>query len=146
MQNKIAALDGAKAADSPHAQRRLSDAAAEIDAAKAEVRSTWEAMWAFAEAGEGIPLNFRARARWNAANAVMRSVRAVDLLFEAGGGNAIFLDNPLQRYFRDVHAMRAHAFNNPDKAAQDIRLFRTCTRMSHRLILQSRRNDLSNRR
>jgi 3-hydroxy-9,10-secoandrosta-1,3,5(10)-triene-9,17-dione monooxygenase len=119
MQNKIGALDGAKVADSPFAQRRLSEAAVEIDAAKAEVRSTWEAMWAFAEAGEGIPLDLRVRARWNAANAVMRSVRAVDLLFEASGGNAIFLDNPIQRFFRDVHAMRAHAFNNPDKAAQN---------------------------
>jgi 3-hydroxy-9,10-secoandrosta-1,3,5(10)-triene-9,17-dione monooxygenase len=119
MQNKIGALDGAKVADSPFAQRRLSEAAVEIDAAKAEVRSTWEAMWAFAEAGEGIPLDLRVRARWNAANAVMRSVRAVDLLFEASGGNAIFLDNPIQRFFRDVHAMRADAFNNPDKAAQN---------------------------
>jgi hypothetical protein len=34
------------------------------------------------------------------------------------GGRAPFLDNPMQRYFRDVHAMRAHALNNPDKASQ----------------------------
>ena len=37
---------------------------------------------------------------------------------EASGGRAPFLDNPMQRYFRDVHAMRAHALNNPDKASQ----------------------------
>ena len=24
----------------------------------------------------------------------------------------------MQRYFRDVHAMRAHALNNPDRASQ----------------------------
>ena len=60
----------------------------------------------------------RARARWSAANIVLRGVRAVDLLFEASGGRALFLDNPMQRYFRDVHAMRAHALNNPDKALQ----------------------------
>jgi 3-hydroxy-9,10-secoandrosta-1,3,5(10)-triene-9,17-dione monooxygenase len=49
---------------------------------------------------------------------VARGVHAVDRLFEASGGRAIFLDNPIQRVFRDVHAMRAHAINNPDKGAR----------------------------
>jgi 3-hydroxy-9,10-secoandrosta-1,3,5(10)-triene-9,17-dione monooxygenase len=118
MQKKVAAYDGSKVADDPFAQRRLSEAAAEIDAAESEVRFTWETICARAEAGETIPLDLRARARWSAANIVLRGVRAVDLLFEASGGRALFLDNPIQRYFRDVHAMRAHALNNPDKASQ----------------------------
>ena len=118
MQQKVAAYDGSKVADDPFAQRRLSEAAVEIDAAEAEVRSTWEAICARAEAGDAIPLELRARARWSAANIVLRGVRAVDLLFEASGGRALFLDNPIQRYFRDVHAMRAHALNNPDRASQ----------------------------
>ena len=118
MQSKVAAYDGSKVADDPFAQRRLSEAAAEIDAAEAEVRSTWEAICARAEAGDAISLGLRAHARWSAANVVLRGVRAVDLLFEASGGRALFRDNPMQRYFRDVHAMRAHALNNPDKASQ----------------------------
>src|SRR5215813_2854327 len=103
-----------KVADDPFAQRRLSEAAVEIAAAEADMQDTWKAMCAQAEAGEAIPLSARARARWSAANIVLRGVRAVDLLFEASGGRALFLDNPMQRYFRDVHAMRAHALNNPD--------------------------------
>ncbi len=118
MQKKVAAYDGSKVADDPFAQRRLSEAAVEIDAAESEVRSTWETICALAEAGDVIPLELRARARWSAANIVLRGVRAVDLLFEASGGRGLFLDNPIQRYFRDVHAMRAHALNNPDKASQ----------------------------
>jgi 3-hydroxy-9,10-secoandrosta-1,3,5(10)-triene-9,17-dione monooxygenase len=118
MQAKVAAYDGSKVADDPFAQRRLSEAAVEIAAAEADVQDTWKAMCAQAEAGETIPLSARARARWSAANIVLRAVRAVDLLFEASGGRALFLDNPMQRYFRDVHAMRAHALNNPDKASQ----------------------------
>jgi 3-hydroxy-9,10-secoandrosta-1,3,5(10)-triene-9,17-dione monooxygenase len=118
MQKKIAAYDGSKVADDPFAQRRLSEAAVEIDAAEAEVRSTWERICALAAAHDTIALDLRARARWSAANIVQRGVRAVDLLFEASGGRALFLDNPIQRYFRDVHAMRAHALNNPDKASQ----------------------------
>ena len=35
----------------------------------------------------------------------------------ASGGRGIFLDNPIQRAWRDVHAMRAHASNNPEAAA-----------------------------
>ncbi len=31
---------------------------------------------------------------------------------------AIFLSNPIQRAFRDVHTMRAHAANNPEAAAR----------------------------
>ena len=118
MQKKVAAYDGSKVADDPFAQRRLSEAAVEIDAADSEVRSTWGTICALAEAGDPIPLNLRARARWTAANIVLRGVRAVDLLFEASGGRALFLDNPIQRYFRDIHAMRAHALNNPDRASQ----------------------------
>ena len=118
MQAKVAAYDGSKVADDPFAQRRLSEAAVEIAAAEGDVRDTWKAMCMQAEAGDTIPLSARARARWSAANIVLRGVRAVDLLFEASGGRALFLDNPMQRYFRDVHAMRAHALNNPDKASQ----------------------------
>ncbi len=70
-----------------------------------------------ARAGEEIPLNDRARYRWDAGKAIESSVRATDLLFEASGGHALFLDNPIQRAWRDVHAMRAHAGNNPERAA-----------------------------
>jgi len=118
MQAKVAAYDGSKVADDPFAQRRLSEAALEIAAAEADVQDTWTAMCAHADAGEAIPMSRRARARWSAANIVLRGVRAVDLLFEASGGRALYLDNPMQRYFRDVHAMRAHALNNPDRASQ----------------------------
>lgn len=117
IREKISALGGTKVADDPFAQRRIAIAVAEIDAAEAEVRSTWESVQAMAEAGETIPLETRAKARWTAANVVQRSVRAVDLLFEGSGGHAIYLDNPMQRFFRDVHAMRAHAIHNPDNAA-----------------------------
>ena len=117
IREKVSALAGSKVADDPFAQRRIAMAVAEIDAAKAEMSSTWDTVWALADAGETIPLEMRAKARWTAANIVQRCVRAVDLLFEGSGGHGIYLDNPMQRFFRDVHAMRAHAIHNPDNAA-----------------------------
>jgi alkylation response protein AidB-like acyl-CoA dehydrogenase len=74
-------------------------------------------MMRLARAGKEIPLAQRARYRWDGGQAIEWSVRAVDRLFEASGGRALFLANPIQRAWRDVHAMRAHAGNNPDRSA-----------------------------
>lgn len=53
----------------------------------------------------------------DAANVTAWSVQATDRLFKASGGHAIFLNNPIQRAWRDVHAIQAHAANNPEKVA-----------------------------
>jgi 3-hydroxy-9,10-secoandrosta-1,3,5(10)-triene-9,17-dione monooxygenase len=116
--SRVSPLDRSKIAEDPAVQSRVADAAAEIDAAYAALERDWRELWAYAEAGAGIPLPPRVRCRADSSRAVARCVRAVDRLFEAAGGRAIFLDNPLQRVFRDVHAMRAHAFLNPDKGAR----------------------------
>ncbi len=117
MREKLGAYDGSKVADDPFAQRRIAHASSEIEAARSAVRSTWETMWGQAEAGEDIPIELRTKARWTAANVVQRSAKAVDVLFEGAGGRSLYLDNPMQRFWRDVHAMRVHAFNNPEKGA-----------------------------
>jgi 3-hydroxy-9,10-secoandrosta-1,3,5(10)-triene-9,17-dione monooxygenase len=95
----------------------LAEAAAEVSGARDRLLGNFAEMMRLARAGEEIPLTQRARYRWDAGKAVDWSVRAVDRLFEASGGRGIFLDNPVQRAWRDVHAMRAHAGNNPERAA-----------------------------
>jgi 3-hydroxy-9,10-secoandrosta-1,3,5(10)-triene-9,17-dione monooxygenase len=109
--------DQSRVAEDPFVQLRLAEAAAAIEAARARMLQGFDDMLALARAQQPIPLEHRARYRWEAAHAVSASVQAVDWLFEASGGRAVFLDNPIQRAFRDVHAMRAHAGNNPDKMA-----------------------------
>jgi 3-hydroxy-9,10-secoandrosta-1,3,5(10)-triene-9,17-dione monooxygenase len=104
-------------AEDPFIQHRLAESAAEIAGAHDRMLANFTEMMGLARAGREIPLEARARYRWDAGKAVDWSVRAVDRLFEASGGRAIFLDNPIQRAWRDVHAMRAHAGNNPDSAA-----------------------------
>ncbi len=114
---RVAARDGSRVAEDPFVQFRLAEAAAEVDAAHDRLLRNFEEMMCLARAGQEIPLAQRARYRWDAAKATTWSVQVVDRLFEASGGRAIFLHNPIQRAWRDVHAMRAHAGNNPDKAA-----------------------------
>ena len=70
-----------------------------------------------ARAGEALSYAQRARYRWDTSRAVTISVGAVDRLFTASGGRAIFRTNPLQRAWRDVHAIRAHAANDLEKIA-----------------------------
>jgi 3-hydroxy-9,10-secoandrosta-1,3,5(10)-triene-9,17-dione monooxygenase len=88
-----------------------------VDAARDRMLANFVGMMRLVSAGSEIPLTQRARYRWDAAKAIDWSVRAVDRLFEATGGRGIFLDNPVQRAWRDVHAMRAHVANNPEKVS-----------------------------
>jgi 3-hydroxy-9,10-secoandrosta-1,3,5(10)-triene-9,17-dione monooxygenase len=48
------------------------------------------------------------RLRRDGAYAARLSTRAVDLLFEAGGGEFLYEDKPMQRAFRDIHAAQSH--------------------------------------
>ena len=96
---------------------RLAEPAAEVDGARDRMLANFREMMRLASAGTEIPLTERARYRWDAAKAIDWSVRAVDRMFDASGGRGIFLDNPIQRAWRDVHAMRAHVANNPEKIA-----------------------------
>jgi 3-hydroxy-9,10-secoandrosta-1,3,5(10)-triene-9,17-dione monooxygenase len=88
-----------------------------VDAAHDRVLRNFEEMLGLARAGQEIPLAYRTRYRWDAAKAIDWSVGAVDRLLTASSGRVVFLSNPIQRAWRDVHAMRAHVGNNLEKAA-----------------------------
>ena len=100
------------------AHQRLARAAAAIQAARRQLRADLDELLAMARSGDAIPLEARARFRWGAAYCVDVCIQAVDQLFDVAGGFSIHLENPLQRMFRDAHAMRAHVQNNVDKAAE----------------------------
>jgi 3-hydroxy-9,10-secoandrosta-1,3,5(10)-triene-9,17-dione monooxygenase len=116
---RVAAGDGKKVAEDPTAQLVAAHAAALIDEARVILHRNLDEMMTRVRAAEDIPLDRRLRFRYDSAMAVVKSVEAVDALFTASGGRAIFLDSPLQRYFQDVHAARAHYANNPDKPGRN---------------------------
>ena len=114
---RVNVMDKSHAAEDPFMQQRLAQSAAEITSAHERMLQIFAEMMQLARAGQEIPLENRARYRWDGGKAVEWAVAAIDRLFEASGGRGLFLANPIQRAWRDVHAMRAHAGNNPERAA-----------------------------
>jgi 3-hydroxy-9,10-secoandrosta-1,3,5(10)-triene-9,17-dione monooxygenase len=107
---------GQKAAEDPFAQVRVARAAGEIDAAWLAIDRNMTELMAHARAGEPIPMPLRLRIRRDQVRGTERAVGAVDLLFENSGGRALRNGTTIQRFWRDVHAGRGHAINDPERA------------------------------
>ena len=107
---------GQKAAEDPHGQVRIAEAAGLIDAAWLALERDMAELMAHARAGEKIPLPLRLRVRRDQVTGTGQAIRAVDLLFENSGGRALKLGTPIQRFWRDAHAGRVHAINDPERA------------------------------
>jgi 3-hydroxy-9,10-secoandrosta-1,3,5(10)-triene-9,17-dione monooxygenase len=108
------AYTGRSLADFTNIQVHLAEAAALADAAEAIVLRDCDEATRITEAGVVPSIEQRARYRRNGAFAATLCTKAVDLLFAATGGNAIYEMNPIQRAFRDVHAANAHYMLNWD--------------------------------
>ena len=105
---RIGAYTGRNLADMTTIQVHTAEAEAMADAAEAiSLRDCAEAT-RITEAGIVPSLQQKARYRRDAAFAATLCTRAVDVLFTATGGTAIYERNPIQRAFRDVHAANGH--------------------------------------
>jgi 3-hydroxy-9,10-secoandrosta-1,3,5(10)-triene-9,17-dione monooxygenase len=107
---------GQKSADDPFAQVRVAEAAALIDVAWLALERDMTELMGHANAGEKIPLPLRLRVRRDQVTGTGQAIRAVDLLFENSGGRALKMGTPIQRFWRDAHAGRVHAINDPERA------------------------------
>jgi 3-hydroxy-9,10-secoandrosta-1,3,5(10)-triene-9,17-dione monooxygenase len=107
---------GQKAAQDPFAQVRIAEAAAEIDAAWLALERNMTDLMGYATAGQQIPVTLRLRVRRDQVRGSGQSIRAVDRLFENSGGRALKAGTPIQRFWRDAHAGRVHAINDPERA------------------------------
>lgn len=118
--SRVAASDKSKVAEDPTAQAQCARAAALIDEVELVRDRDFGEMMDSVTAGESIPIDRRVRYRYGSSNAVVKCVEAVDMLFTTCAGRAIFLESPMQRFFTDIHAARAHYANNPDKPGRNL--------------------------
>ena len=91
-------------------QADLGLATATVDSARAYLYDTTARAWELIMAGEELPRDLRAGMRLACTHAVAASVQAVDRAHSAAGATSIYSASPLDRYFRDVHSVAAHAF------------------------------------
>ena len=91
-------------------QADLGIATATVDSARAYLYDTTARAWEVTQAGEELPRELRAGVRLACTHAVTASVQAVDRAHSAAGASSIYSASPLDRYFRDVHSVAAHAF------------------------------------
>ncbi|MCB0896821.1 MAG: flavin-dependent monooxygenase [Nocardioidaceae bacterium] len=113
-----AAYLGEKASLDPFAAVRIARASSEIDAAWALLVNNIREEQACVERGEKIPLKLRLKVRRDQVLGTQRAIDAIDDLFEASGGRALATGTYLQRAWRDAHAGRVHAANDPERALQ----------------------------
>jgi 3-hydroxy-9,10-secoandrosta-1,3,5(10)-triene-9,17-dione monooxygenase len=117
MQTRVrASYKGVRAAQDPHSQVRVADAAGEIDSAWLALENNFRELMRYASAGEKIPMRLRARVRRDQVRGTASAIHAVDRLFENSGGRALALGMPIQRFWRDAHAGRVHAINDVERA------------------------------
>ncbi|WP_437288780.1 acyl-CoA dehydrogenase family protein [Sorangium sp. So ce406] len=98
-----------------HQQIRLAEISAEIETAELLFRRTLDTI----RQAERLSMEQRVRIRRDFAYSAVLCVRAVERIYTASGGGANYESNPLQRDWRDVHAMASHAGINFDAAAEN---------------------------
>jgi 3-hydroxy-9,10-secoandrosta-1,3,5(10)-triene-9,17-dione monooxygenase len=111
---RLSNFTGRNLADFNTLQVHLAEAAAIADAARALMLGDCDEATRLVAEGTVPSLDQRARYRRDGAYAATMCTKAVDVLFTASGGGAIYARNPLQRAFRDVHAANAHYVLNWD--------------------------------
>lgn len=101
-----------KLGDLQSTQIKIAEASAKIDAARLIMRSNCLEAMAAARRGEISDMAVKTRLRRDGAYSVNLCTEAVSLLFAASGARGLFTTGPLQRQFRDAHAINSHiAFN-----------------------------------
>jgi alkylation response protein AidB-like acyl-CoA dehydrogenase len=101
-------------ADFTTVQLRVAEAAACIDAARLLMMRDLAQAYDMAARGEPVSIDVRLRNRRDQAFCAKLLIQAIDALFLAAGGQGLYLDHPIQRFWRDAHAAASHISLNWD--------------------------------
>ncbi|MBF5000667.1 flavin-dependent monooxygenase [Nocardia sp. BSTN01] len=112
---KDSGFTGSAFREDPATLTRIAEAAGELDAAWVLLTHNIDRLYHLATTGAPIPPPERLRLRRDQVRGTERAVYAMDRLFENSGGRALRPDSVIQRCWRDAHAGRAHAANDPER-------------------------------
>jgi 3-hydroxy-9,10-secoandrosta-1,3,5(10)-triene-9,17-dione monooxygenase len=99
---------GLRMRDFQAVQLRVARAGAQIDAARLSIRADCLEAERIAHEGRAPTLEEKLRVKRNVAWAMEQCTEAVDSLHALAGANGIYDRYPIQRLFRDQHALSAH--------------------------------------
>jgi alkylation response protein AidB-like acyl-CoA dehydrogenase len=94
-------------------QTQVSEAEALLRSGRAFLLEAVGDAWRAARADGVIGATERAAVRLAATHATRSAARAVDLMYDAGGGTSVYRTSVLQRCFRDVHVATQHMMVAP---------------------------------
>jgi 3-hydroxy-9,10-secoandrosta-1,3,5(10)-triene-9,17-dione monooxygenase len=97
---------------------RIAEAAAAIDAARLVFRRDVAALDRAAQENRPLRPGESERIMYDAPFIMDACSRAVVQLFRGSGGKVLYASNPLQRHFRDIHAMTQHVAMDLDRAGE----------------------------
>lgn len=99
---------GQSMADFFQVQSRLAEASAAVDAARLLLLRDVNEVSALAAAGETVSVAMRIRNRRDHGYAARLAAQATEALYASCGGAGLFLDNRIQRCWRDANAVSKH--------------------------------------
>ncbi|WP_102141062.1 acyl-CoA dehydrogenase family protein [Mycobacterium hubeiense] len=105
---RVLAYSGTAQKDQPMARMRLADARVRLRALTGLLDDTVGQIQAIVAAGDEVARPVRGNARAAAAHIVHESRAVIADLLEASGASAHFVDNPLQRFKRDIDIISGH--------------------------------------
>jgi 3-hydroxy-9,10-secoandrosta-1,3,5(10)-triene-9,17-dione monooxygenase len=105
---RITKSSGKGLAAEPTFQSKVAEAAVLLDTVEAVARRRFADTDAIIARGEGFTGRNAFRLRRDASFCAKLVVQAVDIIFGLSGGSALYVSNPVQRVWRDVHGGAAH--------------------------------------
>jgi len=109
---KTTSADDTNALDNHGAQVRVSRRSRWCARPGCFCSTAWIGLWSIVTATGDAPMEARAHVRLAASHAVSSAVQAVDLVY-IGPGRVALHELPLERAFRDVHAITQHIGVHP---------------------------------
>ncbi|MGH3765358.1 MAG: acyl-CoA dehydrogenase family protein [Pseudonocardiaceae bacterium] len=103
-----------RVADDRHVQVQLATTEGVLQSARAFAFDMIGDAWDTACTGDPLSLDQRAQLQLAAHQAVRAAIAAVDGVFRLAGAGALYADQPIQRCFRDLHALDTHTFLSAD--------------------------------
>jgi 3-hydroxy-9,10-secoandrosta-1,3,5(10)-triene-9,17-dione monooxygenase len=117
---KKASMDSSKHSNDPSTLERIAMASNTIDEMETIMMRNFDEMMDYTAAGKEIPIENRAKYRYQASLVIEKSMSVIDSLFSMAGGSSVFAGSDIQQRFLDIHTARAHVANNPTNFSRNL--------------------------